>query len=91
MIDKAKSKIEAQCPEAVSCSDILAFAARDSASIVGGITYDVPAGRRDGRISLESDAAPNLPAPFFNVDQLQQNFARKGLSLDEMVDRKSVV
>lgn len=85
VIDKAKAEIEARCPETVSCSDILAFAARDSASRVGGVDYAIPAGRRDGRISLESDVLQNLPAPFFTVNQLQQSFARKGLSLDEMV------
>ncbi|KAK4773175.1 hypothetical protein SAY87_028194 [Trapa incisa] len=51
----------------------------------GGVYYPVPAGRRDGRVSLAADAAKNLPGSFFNVEQLKQNFARKGLSLEEMV------
>lgn len=50
----------------------------------GGIGYDVPAGRRDGRISLASDTR-TLPPPTFNVDQLTQLFAKKGLTQEEMV------
>ncbi|KAK4767044.1 hypothetical protein SAY86_014795 [Trapa natans] len=85
VVDAAKSKIEAQCPGVVSCADIVAFAARDGVRSAGGVYYPVPAGRRDGRVSLAADAAKNLPGSFFNVEQLKQNFARKGLSLEEVV------
>ncbi|XP_057964813.1 peroxidase 5-like [Malania oleifera] len=85
VIDKAKSQLEAICPNKVSCADILAFAARDSASKVGGIHYDVPAGRRDGLVSQAADVLLNLPAPFFTAQQITDSFAKKGLSLDEMV------
>ncbi|KAF5185435.1 Peroxidase [Thalictrum thalictroides] len=85
VIYEAKALIEAICPQVVSCADILAFAARDSACQVGGINYAVPAGRRDGRVSLKDEVSQNLPPPFFNAKQLEDNFARKRLSLDEMV------
>ncbi|XP_058076630.1 peroxidase 5-like [Magnolia sinica] len=85
VIDEAKAKIEAKCPQTVSCSDILAFAARDSAYKLGGIDYALPAGRRDGRVSLYEEVPQNLPSPSFNAQQLKENFKRKGLSLDEMV------
>ncbi|CAL5357859.1 unnamed protein product [Camellia sinensis] len=85
VIDEAKAQIEAICPKTVSCADIVAFAARDSAFMAGRINYAVPAGRRDGRVSLSDDIPQNLPAPFFNATQLEDNFARKGLSRDEMV------
>ncbi|KAF5182855.1 Peroxidase [Thalictrum thalictroides] len=85
VIFEAKSEIEAICPQVVSCADIIAFAARDSACQVGGINYDVPAGRRDGLVSLKDEVVQNLPPPFFNAKQLEDNFAKKGLSLDEMV------
>ncbi|XP_057963105.1 peroxidase 5-like [Malania oleifera] len=85
VIDEAKSELEAQCPQTVSCADILAFAARDSSLKVGGINYAVPAGRRDGRLSLKDEPTQHLPPPSFDAKQLEENFARKGLSLDEMV------
>ncbi|KAL3630916.1 hypothetical protein CASFOL_023900 [Castilleja foliolosa] len=85
VIDEAKAQIEAICPKTVSCADILAFSARDSALKVGRIGYDVPSGRKDGLISLSSEVLTNLPAPFLNATQLRDNFRSKGMSLDEMV------
>eukprot|EP00253_Pinus_taeda_P019328 PITA_19328 len=87
VIDEAKLQLEAVCPKVVSCADIVAFAARDSASLASPIPlcWDVPAGRKDGNISLASNIRGNLPPPTFNVTQLTQLFASKGLSQDEMV------
>ncbi|KAI7992278.1 Peroxidase 5 [Camellia lanceoleosa] len=85
VIDEAKVQIEAICPKTLSYADIVAFAARDSAFMIGGINYALPAGRRDGRVSLSDDIPQNLPASFLNATQLEDNFARKGLSRDKMV------
>lgn len=85
VIDAAKAELERLCPATVSCADILAFAARDSAWKLGRITYNVPSGRRDGRVSSANEPLLSLPSPFLNATSLRDNFAVKGLSLDEMV------
>ncbi|KHN33516.1 Cationic peroxidase 2 [Glycine soja] len=84
VIDNAKTQLEAACPGVVSCADILALAARDSVSLSGGPNWQVPTGRRDGRISQASDVS-NLPAPFDSVDVQKQKFAAKGLNTQDLV------
>lgn len=84
VIDNAKARLELLCKRVVSCADILAFAARDSVARTRGLYYDVPSGRRDGRISNASETR-SLPPPTANLTQLTQSFAVQGLSQREMV------
>lgn len=85
VIDAAKSALESACPATVSCADVLAFAARDAAALAGLRRYDVPAGRRDGVVSLASEVPSGLPSPAYSVDTMAALFARKGFSTAEMV------
>ncbi|KAJ3672217.1 hypothetical protein LUZ60_006938 [Juncus effusus] len=80
VIDAAKAALENACPGVVSCADIIAFAARDASYFLGRISYRIPSGRYDGRISVNAEALANLPAPFFNLTQLKASFSSKGLS-----------
>ncbi|KAI5416250.1 peroxidase 25 [Lathyrus oleraceus] len=84
VIDNAKSQIEAICPGVVSCADILALAARDVVDLTNGPSWSVPTGRRDGRISLSSQAS-NLPSPLEPVSVHRQKFAAKGLDDHDLV------
>ncbi|GLT99225.1 hypothetical protein SLE2022_166770 [Rubroshorea leprosula] len=86
VIDNIKAKIEQVCPGVVSCADILALAAHDSVSFAfNRPLWEVPTGRRDGRISLATEVLDNLPSPFSTFDSLLQMFNNKGLDLKDLV------
>ncbi|KAG8377966.1 hypothetical protein BUALT_Bualt08G0088800 [Buddleja alternifolia] len=84
VIENAKKEVEKLCPGIVSCADILALAARDVVALSGGPTWNVPKGRKDGRISNAKETL-QLPFPTFNISQLQQSFSQRGLSMDDLV------
>jgi hypothetical protein len=50
----------------------------------GGPGWDVPKGRKDGRISKASETI-QLPSPSFNISQLQKSFSQRGLSMEDLV------
>ncbi|XP_065868508.1 peroxidase N1-like [Euphorbia lathyris] len=85
VIDDAKTKLEAACPGTVSCADVLALAARDAVVLSSGRTWKVPTGRRDGRISLESEANATLPGFTLSVDDQKKLFVSKGLNVRDLV------
>ncbi|KAJ1434943.1 Secretory peroxidase [Sesbania bispinosa] len=82
VIDDAKAKLEAACPGVVSCADILALASRDAVS--GGVSWQVPTGRRDGRVSQASEVN-DLPGPSDSVAVQKQKFAAMGLNTQDLV------
>ncbi|XP_049400112.1 peroxidase 44-like [Solanum stenotomum] len=83
LIDQIKSKLEATCPNTVSCADIIALATRDAVALAGGPGYSIPTGRRDGLVSDPSQV--NLPGPSITVPQAIQTFQSKGFNVNEMV------
>ncbi|KAJ8527847.1 hypothetical protein K7X08_015298 [Anisodus acutangulus] len=85
VIDAAKFALEKECPGTVSCSDILALAARDAVSLINGPSWQVPLGRRDGRVSILSEASKNLPTPFDNFTTLKTTFGALGLNVKDLV------
>ncbi|KAJ8490411.1 hypothetical protein OPV22_012132 [Ensete ventricosum] len=87
LIDQAKTALESRCPGVVSCADIIAVATRDAVVLGGGsqYTYAVQTGRRDGVVSLASEAIRNLPGDSFSASQAIAAFRAKGLSASDMV------
>ncbi|RLN29509.1 peroxidase 2-like [Panicum miliaceum] len=85
-VSKIKAAVESVCPGVVSCADILAFAARDSAVVSGGFnSFDMPSGRRDGVVSNFIEVLQNIPSPILKLQDLIKNFAAKGLNVDDLV------
>ncbi|CAL9051247.1 unnamed protein product [Musa banksii] len=84
VIDNAKKAVEKLCPGVVSCADILALAARDAVALSGGPKWEVPKGRKDGRVSKASEST-QLPAPTLDFSQLKQIFSQRGLSTKDLV------
>jgi len=87
VIDAAKAALERACPGVVSCADVVQFAARDAAFFLSGyrVSYRLPAGRFDGRVSLENETLAFLPPPSFNLTELVDSFRAKGLDVDDLV------
>ncbi|KAG2325247.1 hypothetical protein Bca52824_007975 [Brassica carinata] len=84
VIDDAKTQLEAACPGVVSCADILTLAARDSIALTRGQSWQVPTGRRDGRVSLATNVN-NLPSPSDSLDVQRRKFAAFGLNTRDLV------
>lgn len=86
VIDEIKAALEHKCPQTVSCSDILAFAARDSMVLSGVPHFPIPSGRRDSLSSRESDVNEiSLPGPAEPLDNIIATFAKNGLTVEDMV------
>ncbi|XVF43406.1 hypothetical protein PTKIN_Ptkin02bG0037500 [Pterospermum kingtungense] len=84
VIDAIKSAVEEACPGVVSCADIVALVARDAVSMIHGPHWEVPLGRRDGRVSLLNEVIAELPGPFNNFTTLKRLFAAKGLNVKDL-------
>ncbi|KAK9676744.1 hypothetical protein RND81_11G097400 [Saponaria officinalis] len=85
VIDAIKGELETECPRVVSCADIISLAARDAIVAINGPYWDVALGRKDGKISLASEALANLPSPFADISTLKRNFAAVGLTTKDLV------
>ncbi|XP_049365390.1 peroxidase 72-like [Solanum verrucosum] len=85
VIDEIKCALEKECPQIVSCADILALAARDSIVLAGGPSWEVPLGRRDSREASLSGSNNDIPAPNNTFDTIFTKFNSRGLDLVDLV------
>ncbi|XP_059069225.1 cationic peroxidase SPC4 [Cryptomeria japonica] len=86
IINDIKKRAESACKGTVSCSDILALAARDSVTKAGGPVYPVPLGRRDGlNFATKNATLDSLPPPTSNVTGLMSVLSKLGLDLKDLV------
>ncbi|KAM7278397.1 hypothetical protein ACFE04_005531 [Oxalis oulophora] len=86
IIDDLRAVVDKECGSVVSCSDIVALAARDSVYLAGGPDYDVPLGRRDGTTFATSQATiDNLIAGTSNTTTVLRKCAVKNLDATDAV------
>lgn len=86
VIDAIKAAVDTAClGTVVSCADILALAARDSIVALGGSSYEVPLGRRDGTTASKDAADASIPNPFMDLPELLATFHAQGLTLRDLV------
>ncbi|URD73112.1 Peroxidase [Musa troglodytarum] len=85
VIDEIKSALEKECPQTVSCADILALAARDSTVLAGGPNWEVPLGRRDSLGASLSGSNNDIPAPNNTLETITNKFKRQGLDIVDLV------
>ncbi|KAK6124554.1 hypothetical protein DH2020_041702 [Rehmannia glutinosa] len=84
LINDIKTEVEKQCPKTVSCADILTAAARDATVLAGGPFWEVPFGRKDGRISIAREA-DSVPQGHENITSLLNYFDKLGLTFVDLV------
>ncbi|XP_068331853.1 peroxidase 29-like [Pyrus communis] len=85
-INILKSMVELQCPQQVSCADILILAAREAVVVSGGPQIEVALGRRDSPFAPSYKHADSLlPSATTGVDGMLQLFAKKEMTVEESV------
>lgn len=85
LVDRVKALVEEACPGVVSCADVLALAARDAVVAIGGPSWRVATGRRDGTVSAMQEALDDIPKHTMTFPQLASLFASKGLGVRDLV------
>ncbi|XP_076911986.1 peroxidase 12-like [Bidens hawaiensis] len=86
IIEELRDLVHRECGRIVSCSDIVALAARDAVHLSGGPKYDVPLGRKDGlSFATENATLANLPAPTSNASTILSALAAKNLTPTDVV------
>jgi peroxidase len=80
-----KAKLEAACPNTVSCADDLTLMARDAVVLAKGPFWPVALGRRDGKVSSATEAADELPPANGDIPLLAKIFASKNLDIKDLV------
>ncbi|KAF6136584.1 hypothetical protein GIB67_016040 [Kingdonia uniflora] len=84
LIDEIKAEVEMKCPKTVSCADILTAVARDATIKIGGPFWEVPFGRKDGRVSIAKEAN-TVPMGCENVTSLIEFCQSRGLNIIDLV------
>lgn len=78
-LDTIKEALERECPEVVSCADILVLSAREGIVAVGGPYIPLKTGRRDGRRSRAEVLEEYLPDHNESMSAVLDKFGEMGI------------
>ncbi|CAA7394390.1 unnamed protein product [Spirodela intermedia] len=80
-LDTIKEALERECPEVVSCADILVLSAREGIALVGGPYIPLKTGRRDGRRSRSPEVLEEfLPDHNESISSILDKFNALGIN-----------
>ncbi|KAL9226368.1 hypothetical protein vseg_002191 [Gypsophila vaccaria] len=85
LVTRIKTALELECPNTVSCTDILAVTARNLIKMTGGPFYEILLGRKDGLVSEASRVKGNVALPNMTITQIIDQFKQKNFTIQEMV------
>lgn len=84
-IEEIKDALERECPDVVSCADILVLSAREGIHLVGGPFIPLKTGRRDGRKSRAEILEQYLPDHNESLSVVLEKFAAIGVDTPGLV------
>lgn len=85
LIDRIKEALEKECPNVVSCADIISLATRNGIILSGGPFFPVLTGRMDSQQSYFNDANQQIPRPESNITLILNLFSQRGFNEKETV------
>ncbi|KAL5546193.1 hypothetical protein UlMin_005880 [Ulmus minor] len=84
-VNTIKAAIEKECPQTVSCADIVALSARDGIVMLGGPRIEMQTGRKDSKESYEADVEDFLPNHNDSISLVLSRFQSIGLDVEGTV------
>eukprot|EP00249_Psilotum_nudum_P005084 c18559_g2_i3 orf=3-977(-) len=84
-VDRIKAAVEQQCPNTVSCADILILSGRDGIVLLGGPYIPMKTGRRDSLSSSKEAADASLLPANADISNVLDRFSSMGLNIAHTV------
>ncbi|KAF6168118.1 hypothetical protein GIB67_011503 [Kingdonia uniflora] len=84
-LDTIKEAVERECPEVVSCADILVLSGREGIVALGGPYIPLKTGRRDGRRSRADILEKYLPDHNESISVVLERFGAMGIDASGVV------
>ncbi|KAL3531916.1 hypothetical protein ACH5RR_005437 [Cinchona calisaya] len=83
--DIIKEALENECPNTVSCADIVALTARDGVALLGGPKIEMKTGRKDSKVSYAAEVDTLIPNHNDSMATVLSRFHSVGLDTEATV------